>query len=796
MNQRIKKLKERLNPEVISLLVERSRLVTESYKETEGEDPAIRQAEAQARIFDQIPIFIEEGELIVGNVASQPMGIEMAWGDAIWPLEDLAGLETEGFMISEEDKAQVKEMNEYWKSRTFAFRAGKMFDDERLWPFMQSGVTLPPWADREKGWGGFGGNGMGIASNLCLLSVRFEEVLENGLSSIIASARKALSELRFADGDSVNRARFLKAVIIVCQGLIRFAERFAVLAGELASKERDPVRKKELERIAETCRWVPAYPARSFHEAMQSFWFTFLAINPNPTASLGRFDQFMYPFYENDVKKGKVTDEEVVELLECLRIKDMELSFSASRVQQREKNAGMAKWHNMVIGGQTAEGKDAVNRLSYLILDAAKRCPTPHHTITVRVHAKTPEEFMVKALEVVRTGIGLPAFVGDHSYIAFLLNHGVPLEKARDYALAGCLDTALPGESRIHAYCMTVVPLIFDFFLHNGTEPRTGRQIGPATGDIETFKTFEDFLAAFKKQLAYFMEMVAEYDNIFMRLKGEALPYPFESALMDGAIKTGKHMFERSFPFENGAVLNAVGMINVADSLAAVKKLVFDEKKITMKQLKKALDSNWEGYEEIRKLCLEAPKFGNNDDYVDEIAKELYKFWAYTTATFASALGGTHKPAAISISAQWPGGTVTGATPDGRYAGGVLADGSMSSMRGMDTHGPTSVMKSAMKIDQDDYQATLLNMKFHPSALKTEDDLRKLSALIKTYFANGGKHVQFNVVNRQTMLDAQIHPDRHKDLVVRVAGYSAYFVQLGKVIQDEVIGRTEHESAA
>jgi pyruvate-formate lyase len=471
----------------------------------------------------------------------------------------------------------------------------------------------------------------------------------------------------------------------------------------------------------------------------------------------------------------------------------MQIMFASSRVQQREKNAGLAKWHNMTIGGQTASGKDATNDLTYLILEAAKRCQTPHHTITIRVHEGTPQALMLKALEVVKTGIGMPALVSDRSYINYLLGQGVSLKKARNYALAGCLDTSLPGDSRISAYCMTVVPLVLDFFIHNGIEPRTGKQIGPKTGDIESFQSFEEFMEAFKRHLAYFMAVVAEYDNIFIRIKSEQWPYPFDSALMTDAVSIGKDMFHRELLFENGATLNAVGMINVADSLAAVKKLVYDDKRITMKQLKAALDANWQGYEGVRQLCLKTPKYGNDDDYVDLIARDLYKFWADTAGTLNSALGGKHKASAISISAQWPGGTVTGATPDGRFAGAVLADGTMSPMRGMDTCGPTAVIKSAMKIDQDSYQATLLNMKFHPSAMKSTEDLRKLSDLIKTYFNSGGKHIQFNVVGRETLLKAQQEPAEHRDLVVRVAGYSAYFVQLGKAIQDEVIGRTEYD---
>lgn len=795
MSKRTEKLRLNINVERFLLCVEKSRIVTESYKLTECEPAVIRHAKAQALVCEKMPIFIEDGELIVGNAASEPMGVEALWGDGIWSMEDIKGLKKEGWSISDDDEADIRLMNEYWKPRTFAYQAGQLLDDDRLWPFVQSGITLPPWRDKEQGWGGFGGNGLGVAMNLCLLTVRYEEVLNKGLNQMIKEAEKELKDLRFVNADAVSKAQFLKAVIIVHRGLIRFAERFAELAEKMAIKEKDPERRRELERIAATCRHVPANPPTSFYEAIQSFWFTFLALNPNSTLSLGRFDQFMYSFYQRDIKEGKISDEEVIELLECLRIKDMQIMFAASRGQQREKNAGMAKWHNMTIGGQTRSGEDATNELSYLILKATKRCPTPHNTVTARIHDESPQKFLLKCLEVVKTGIGMPALVSDRSYINYLVGQGVSIEKARDYAMAGCLDTSLPGDSRISAYCMTVVPVIFDFFLHNGVEPRTGKQIGPKTGDIESFQTFDEFIDAFKRHLAYFMSMVAEYDNIFIRIKADQWPYPFDSALMSDAVKSGKDMFHRELPFENGAALNAVGMINVADSLAAVKKLVYDDKKITMKQLKTALDANWKGHEDIRQLCLKAPKYGNDNDYVDSVAADLYKFWADTAVTLDSALGGKHKPSAISISAQWPGGTVTGATPEGRYSGAVLADGTMSPMRGMDTCGPTAVVKSAMKINQDPYQATLLNMKFHPSAMKNREDLLKMSDLIKTYFSIGGKHVQFNVVGREMLLKAQQEPEEHRDLVVRVAGYSAYFVQLGKVIQDEVIGRTEYEEA-
>jgi formate C-acetyltransferase len=561
----------------------------------------------------------------------------------------------------------------------------------------------------------------------------------------------------------------------------------------MAKKETDTRRKKELERIAETCRWVPGNPARTFNEAIQSFWFIWIMIASGTTPG-GRFDQFMYPFFKKDREAGHITDDEVLELLQCLRIKVMQYNFVGGGKLQREKWAGMARWNNWVIGGVTLDGRDATNELSYLILEAAKACQTPHHTITVGVHEGTPEPLMLKALEVVKTGMGMPAFIGDQSYIGYLVGQGVPLEDARNYALAGCLDVNIPGKSRIHAFGMFIVPRVFELTMNNGIDPRSGMQLGPRTGEFEGFETFEDFMKAFKEQLKYFMGLTVEEHNILLKVQTDLFPDAVHSALMEDAIKVGRDALDRTMPFENGSALNLVGMINVADSMAAVKKLVFDEKSVSKQKLKAALESNWQGngYDEIRKMCLEAPKYGNGDPYVDAIASELYQFWADTAITFPTAWGGTTKPTGISITAHAPGGALTGATPDGRYAGETLADGTTSAAQGRDMEGPTALMRSAMAIDQVPFQATLMNMKFDPSALKSEEDLRKMSMLIRTYFSQGGKHVQFNVVNREILQDSQKHPEKHGDLIVRVAGYSAYFVTLGKPVQDEIIDRTEY----
>jgi len=799
MNKRIEKLMEKINPETYPLCAEKVQLITESLKKTEGEPLVVRRAKAFAHYLDNRTIFIQDAELIVGNLASKSMGLE---ADApTWPKDEVEQLNKAGLVISEEEENLLRSMDDFWrlKGRLFWERAGQLYDEERVWPFMQTGMILPPIVNRYEGMGyGSAGGGWGLGLGFCLNVVNYDTVLNKGLRGIVETAETELRNLRFTNADAIRKSDFLKAVIISHNAVIRIAKRFGDLAEEMSQKEGDPERAKELLEIAQICRSVPENPANTFREAIQSCFFLWAVLVGGPqagTTSLGRFDQYMYPFYKRDIEAGRITKEEALELLVCLRIKVMELNFAMGGKIQREKWSGSARWNNLILGGVTAEGKDATNDLSYLILEAANRCRTPHHTITLRVHEGTPEDLMLKALEVVKTGIGMPAFVGDKSYIGYLTGQGVPLSDARNYALAGCLDVNIPGKSRINAISMFVVPKVLEITINNGIEPRTGKELGFKTGEFESFETFDDFMRAFKIQFTHFLSLAAEFQNILLIAQSETTPDAFQSSLMTDSITVGRDVLDRVMPFENGSSLNPVGMINTVDSLAALKKLVFEEKKVTKKALKEALAANWEGneYSKMQKMFSQAPKYGNGDLYVDSIAKDLFRFWAETLGTFTTSWGGTMKPSGISITSHGPGGAITGATPDGRYAGENLADGTISAAQGRDTHGPTALLRSAMHIDQIPYSSTLLNMKIHPSALKTTEDLRKLSMLIRTYFSNGGKHVQFNVVSKETLLDAQVRPEIHRDLVVRVAGYSAYFVQLSEAIQDDVISRTEHE---
>ncbi len=789
--EHMEELMNKVRREHFPLCVQKAQLITEIYQQTEGEPESLRQAKAFAHVLENITIWIDEEELIAGHAASKPWGVEIDPFLGPIDVELLKGLEQEGVVVIDEgDWSAIREAAEFWRRRNWQYRTWQIAD-ERLWKFLQVGIWLPPMRKRAEGVGAYAGSGLGIYHGLHLAVPDYEKVLSHGLNSIIEEAEEELRSTRFFGRDDVERRLFLEAVIIALKAINHFANRLVDLAEAKAGTEANAERREKLQRIAETCRWVPANPARNLYEALQCFWLIYLVCNPSPTIGVGRFDQYMYPFYRKDKELDRITDEEVVRLLCELRVKDMELVRIALRPEKRMQHAGMAKWHNMVIGGVTSNGQDATNELTYLILEAAKRLMTPHHTVTLRVHEGTPEELMIKALEVVKTGVGMPAFVGDRSYIEFLLLKGVPPSVARNYALGGCLDVALPGLLRIVGASFFVAPKVLEIFLNDGVDPRTGLEVGPFKVDLDKLQTYVEFTDTLKEYLAHFIGLWVEEANLNAAVRSELAKHVVEAALMTDGIKAGKSFFERKMPYEINSVLLPVGMINVADSLATIKKLVFEEQKITMAQLKKALHANWEGYEELRRMCLEAPKYGNDDDYTDLIAKDLYRFLAKTITKFDYTLGGKHQPGGISISSMWAGGDITGATPDGRYAGEVLADGSMSPMRGRDTNGPTAIIKSASKIDQAFYASTLLNMKFHPSTLGNTEDLRKLATLIKTYFSLGGKHIQFNVVNREILLEAQKQPENYYDLVVRVAGYSAYFVQLGKRVQDEIIARTE-----
>ena len=798
MYERIERIKKRVVVDHYPICIEKYR-ITADVLEHSKHDPAVVQRGKMLKAYaERMPIAIADDELIVGLGASKPMGLEIDPNYGIWTQDEIDSLVEDGYIMSEQDQKDLQELNKYHDPATQIGMQGDIFyepESERILKLLKAGLVLPPWKEKSEGGGvggGYAQSGLGLGPSLVLLLVDYTKILHNGTNALIAQARECQKALRFTNGENIDKFRTYEAMVMAFEAMNTLAGRYSKLAADMAAAESDPTRKAELQSISEICARVPMEPARTFREAIQCFWFQFLMLSPSTTLPGGRFDQYMYPYYEADLKAGRITRDEAVELLCCMRLKDMELNRTSGK-NNRKKNAGFAKWHNFIIGGVKPDGTDATNELSYMMLDAALITRTPHHTITLRVAPSTPKDLILKGVECVKAGLSMPAFVSDESYIKFFTMHGVPIEDARDYAITGCLDANLPGKSRTGPVPMTIMTVIFDLFRHNGINVKNGELAGIQTGDFTQFKDFEELFAAWEKQFKYCVSIVGERNNVELKVTQEVLPDPLRSALMYKGIESGKDIWARhDIPFDNTASVCTIGMVNVGDSLAAIKKLCFDEKKYTLKQLYDALEADWVGYEEMQRDFKNAPKFGNNDPYVDEIVARCYKLFTDFVPTMPTITGGTTVPCGISITSHQPGGLLTGATPDGRKAGEILADGTMSPMQGVDTHGPLAVLQSAMKVDQDPFQATLLNMKFSPNTLKTPADMEKLAALISTYLNNGGKHVQFNVVARETLLAAREDPAAHRDLVVRIAGYSAYFVQLNASMQQEVIDRTEH----
>ncbi len=783
------------------LCVEKARLITESFQQTEGEPAVIRYAKAHAHMLENIPVLIDEDELFVGEGASKPWGAEIDPFLGVWKEDEIRSAAQDGIVtVDEADWPTIREIGGYWEKRCSEYAQSKLFDD-KFFNYLQVGITLPPMRNKDEFRGAYAGSGLCLSFNFTDCYTDFTRWL-NGLNPVILKIEEELRNIKFLSQEAVEKRLFLSASLIVMKAIIRLAGRYAKEADKLSESERDPLHRNRLERIAEACRQVPANSPKNFFQAMQSLWFNQILSAPTSTHNLGRFDQYMYPFYKKDLERGQISDEEVLALLGELRIKCMKPENIKLSRAKRSQHAGFAKWRNMTIGGVDAAGRDASNELTYLVLEAANRVRTPHHTITLRIHEGTPEELLVKALEVVRTGIGMPALALDRSFLDYMTSGGIPLEEARNYHLAGCVDPAIPGKASFLAGLFFVVPKVLEIALNNGTDPRTGLAVGFTDSRIEDCKTFEDFYGTFKRSLRYFIGLWHEHSFLLNGYSGDIQTYYdaveiLDTVLMEDGITMGKPLSKRKPvpPYDFRAMMVPVGAINVADSLAAIKLLVFDRKTLTIKDLKQALAADWEGYEDIRKMCLQAPKYGNDIDYVDLIARDLYEFLLGEEEqyhTFGRPVGGNIKGiGGASISSMFAGGTIIGATPDGRLAGTTLSDGTVSPAQGRDINGPTAMLKSAAKMNQAACSSTLLNVKLHPSALTTTEDLKKLGFLVQTYADMGGKWVQFNVVSNEQLLDAQEHPENYRDLIVRVAGYSAYFTDLSKGVQDDIIRRME-----
>ena len=586
-----------------------------------------------------------------------------------------------------------------------------------------------------------------------------------------------------------------KGMIITCRATIKFAKRYGKLAGEMAASEQDPQRRKELKKISEICNRVPENPPRTFRESLQCFWFIHIALGIEGTLSgnsPGRFDQYLYPFYSRDIEGGALSRRQAGELLACLWIK-----FSEYYYLQKGSIAGIVQGtaaQNITIGGiKPEDGSDATNELSSLILEVTQHMKLIQPTVSVRYNDKLNEDFLLKAAEVVSSGGGQPTFFNDRYAFSILPYFGATPEEVRDWTPTGCVEMNIPNCTALYwGTGMFALPKCLELALNNGVDPYNKKELGPKTGDPEEFSGFDNLVDAFKEQVDSVMG-VSCFATAHSYVHGPADYFPmiFHSVMTDDCIKKGKELHRGGPKYTNFNAMFPVGVMTTANSLTAIRKLVFEDKQITMGELLNALKANFEGYDHIHRMCSEAPKYGNDGDYADEMGQKVFHLCNEVVSKYTNAFGEPTHNGFLGITAHYYHGATTGATPDGRLSGAPYGDGSISPVQGTDKKGPTAVIRSAGKMDATPAVCTLFNQKFHSSALKDAEDWRKFIAYFKTYFDLGGYHIQFNCVDRETLLNAKAHPEDYQDLVVRVAGFCLRFIELEPFIQDEIINRTE-----
>lgn len=825
---RITRLVDHLYEKMPVIESARAKLITESYMETEGEPIITRRAKAFAHILRNIPIIIRDEELIVGSSTLAPRGCQTYPEYSFQWLEDeLDTVETRSadpFYIAEETKEDLRRVHKYWKGKTTSELATAYMAPEAI-TAIDHNIFTP---------GNYFYNGVGH------VTVKYEEVLEIGYEGIIAKAQKELDGCKVGDENYAKKSHFLNAVILSCQAVIEYAQRYAELALEMADRCQDQARKQELLVIARNCSRVPAKGATGFYEACQSFWFVQQLIqleSSGHSISPGRFDQYMYPYYKKDMDNGNISREYAQELMDCIWVKLNDLN-KCRDAASAEGFAGYSLFQNLIAGGQDKDGNDVTNDLSFMSIQASMHVHLPQPSLSVRVWNGTPHEFLIKAAELTRTGIGLPAYYNDEVIIPALQNRGLSLADAREYNIIGCVEPQKAGKTdgwHDAAFFNMCRPL--ELVFSNGMD--RGVQVGVQTGDVTDMATFDEFYDAYKKQMEYCISLLVNADNAIDVAHAERCPLPFLSCMVDDCMKAGKSVQE------GGAVYNftgpqGFGIANMADALFAVRRLVYEEKKFTMAELKEALAWNYgkgldaqsaadvaetvlremhkagqtvdaqaaaamisnlvgmkpepakaARFEEIHNLIEEVPKFGNDIPEVDYFARDVAYTYTKPLQNYKNPRGGMYQAGLYPVSANVPLGGQTGATPDGRYAHTPVADG-VSPSAGKDVKGPTAAATSVSRLDHFIVSnGTLFNQKFHPSALSGREGLEKFVALIRSYFDQKGMHMQFNVVDRDTLLDAQKNPEKYKHLVVRVAGYSALFTTLSRSLQDDIIRRTE-----
>lgn len=792
LTDRMRAFREEVLDEKPYIDAERAVLATQAYRENQNQPRVMVRALMLKKILENMTIYIEEKSLLAGNQATKntnaPIFPEYTMEFVLKELDLFEKRDGDVFYITEDTKRQLREIAPFWENNNLRAR-GEALLPEEVSVFMETGV--------------FGMEGKLNAGD-AHLAVNYGRLLAEGLKGYEERVKKLKAELDFTEPENIDKNVFYKAVLIVIEAVQGFALRYSELAKELAVKAQDERRKAELIEISRICAKVPYESASSFREAVQSVWFIqlILQIESNGhSLSYGRFDQYMYPYYQKEIEAGDITREEALELLTCLWIKTLTVNKVRSQAHTLS-SAGSPMYQNVTIGGQTSDKKDAVNDLSFLVLQSVAQTRLTQPNLTVRYHQNLNKQFFDECIEVMKLGFGMPALNNDEIIIPSFINWGVKEEDAYNYSAIGCVETAVPGKWGYRCTGMSYInfPRVLLCAMNNGVDLTSGKRFTKGCGYFEEMETYEELLAAWDHTVREMTRYSVIVENAIDKASERDVPDILCSALTDDCIGRGKTIKEGGAVYDFISGLQ-VGIANMADSLAAIKKLVYEEKRITRKQLWDAILDDFSSPENQKiqdMLVNEAPKYGNDNDAVDQLVVEAYDSYLDEIKKYPNTryqrgpIGGIRYGGTSSISANVGQGMGTMATPDGRNAYEPLAEG-CSPAHNADKSGPTAVFKSVSKLPTEKITGgVLLNQKMTPQMLSTEENKQKLEMLIRAFFNRlHGYHVQYNIVSKETLLDAQEHPEDHKDLIVRVAGYSAFFNVLSKKTQDDIIGRTE-----
>ena len=783
MTERVRALRERSLHAVPSISHERAVLVTEATKACAGMAPSLRRAQVFRTLMERQTVTIDEGELIVGERGPAPKATSTFPELCCHTLEDLAVLDTRpkiSFRVSEETRRVYREeVIPFWLGKTMRERIFAAMDPEWLAAY-EAGLFTEFMEQRAPGH-----------------TVLDGKLYAKGLLGLKADVASALAATGSGDApDTAARRDELTAMGICADAVITLAGRYAECAERLAASA-GPAREAELRAIAEVCRRVPAHPPQSFREALQAYWFVHLGVitelNPWDAFNPGRLDQHLIPFYRRDIERGTLTREGAKELLECFWVKFNNQPAPPKVGVTAEESSTYTDFANINSGGLTPEGEDGVNDVTYLVLEVIDEMRLVQPSSNIQLSRKNPDPFVRAAARIIRKGWGQPSVFNADTVVEEMVRQGKSLRDAREGGTSGCVETGAFGKE---AYILTGyfnLPKIVELTLNGGRDPRTGRQLGPATGDPASFRTFDEFMHAYRTQVNHFVDVKIRGSNVIERLYAEHMPVPFLSLLISDCIGAGKD-YNAGGARYNTSYIQGVGIGTVTDSLSAIRHHVFTEKNMSMADMQRVLAADFAGFEKTRLLLVnKTPRYGNDDDAADALMRSLFELYFKAIDGRPNTRGGAYRINLLPTTCHIYFGAVTGATPDGRKAGTPVSEG-ISPVQGADRRGPTAVLMSAAKMDHVRTGGTLLNQKFTPRLLDGEKGVDSLAALIRSYFHMGGHHIQFNVVDAATLRHAQEHPEEHRDLIVRVAGYSDYFCDLGRALQDEIIARTEHTS--